>query len=252
MFPRLINWIWAAELSPASRILILVITFLVTVGIGFIRFLTGPEFALSLLYLFPVAFVSWTAGLKFGVFISLCSALSWLIADLHMISQFSRWFIPYVNELFRVLVFLFITLLLAKLKQTIATQTSLAKTDSLTRIANRRAFVESANLELNKARRLGYPMSILYFDLDNFKSINDRFGHSEGDRLLVCVANTIRENIRVFDIVARFGGDEFGLLLPGTEAAAALCRSGQDYPQAEIPDEGEQLGDRNQYRPGHL
>ncbi len=138
-----------------------------------------------------------------------------------MAARFSHWYIPYVNELFRVVVFLLIAFLIAKFKETISTQTALARTDPLTGIANRLAFVESANLELSKARRFGYPISIIYFDLDNFKSINDRHGHAEGDRLLKKVAKTIKENIRVFDIAARFGGDEYGLLLPGTESTAA-------------------------------
>lgn len=223
MFSKFTKTLSAAEQTPAFTASILIIALLLSVLIGYIRYLTGPEFALSLLYLFPVAFVSWTSGLKAGIVISLCSALSWLVADLSMIGRFSHWYIPYVNELFRMLVFLFITFLIARLKQNILAQTALARTDPLTGIANRRAFVESADLELKKARRLAYPISIIYFDLDNFKSINDLYGHSEGDRLLKSVAKTIQENIRSIDITARFGGDEYGLLLPGTEASAAYA-----------------------------
>ncbi|MFH2064326.1 MAG: diguanylate cyclase [Pseudomonadota bacterium] len=221
MFSKFIKILLAVEETPSCTLPVLIITLLLTVLIGYIRYLTGPEFALSLLYLFPVAFVSWTSGFKAGVFISLASALSWLVADLSMIGRFSQWYVPYVNELFRTIVFLFITFLIARLKQNVLAQTALARTDPLTGIANRRAFVESADLELKKARRLGYPISMIYFDLDNFKSINDLYGHSEGDRLLKLVAGMIRENIRAFDIAARFGGDEYGLLLPGTEASAA-------------------------------
>jgi len=223
MFSRFKKLVWNAALTPALTFSILTIAFVTAVFIGYIRYLTGPEYALSLLYLFPIAFTSWTVGLKAGVFISLSSALSWLIADIIMIGNFSHWFVPYVNEFLRVIVFLFISFLVARFKQIILIQSALARTDLLTGIPNRLAFIEFSELELNKARRLGYPMSIIYFDLDKFKSINDLHGHSEGDKLLKCVAKTVQDNIRVIDIVARFGGDEFGLLLPGTESSAAYA-----------------------------
>jgi diguanylate cyclase (GGDEF)-like protein len=223
MFTRFTKILWTSELTPAFTLFILTIAFMATLLIGYIRYLTGPEYALSALFLFPIVFISWVTGFKAGVFISLSSALSWLIADLAMIKHFSQWFVPYVNELLRVIVFLFISFLIARLKQIILLQTELATTDPLTRIANRLAFIKFAEHELNKARRFGYPVSIIYFDLDNFKSINDRYGHSEGDKLLKYVAKTVQENIRVIDIVARFGGDEFGLLLPGTESSAAYA-----------------------------
>jgi diguanylate cyclase (GGDEF)-like protein len=223
MFSRFNKIVWAAEPTPAFTMFILTIAFMTTLLIGYIRYITGPEYALSALFLFPIVFISWFVGCKAGVFISLSSALSWLIADIAMIQHFSQWFVPYVNELFRVIVFLFISFLIARLKQIILVQTELATTDPLTKIANRLAFIKFAEHELNKARRFGHPVSIIYFDLDNFKSINDRHGHSEGDKLLKCVAKTVQENIRVIDIVARFGGDEFGLLLPGTESSAAYA-----------------------------
>jgi diguanylate cyclase (GGDEF)-like protein len=83
-------------------------------------------------------------------------------------------------------------------------------------VYNRRAFMELASLELARAQRYQRFLSLAFLDIDDFKQVNDRGGHQEGDRLLARVADTLKSNVRAFDIVARFGGDEFVLLLPET------------------------------------
>ena len=93
--------------------------------------------------------------------------------------------------------------------------------DPLTSVANRRAFYDFADRELNKARRYQTPISFLYLDIDNFKNINDHFGHRMGDELLRSVAETIKNSIRAIDLIVRFGGDEFGILLAETGAESA-------------------------------
>ena len=199
--------------------------FLVLV-IGVIRYLTGPELALSLFFLFPIALVTWQVGRWAGILISIASTLSWLVADLLMLGSFSNAFIPYLNETFRLIVFLIIALTIFELRTALENQRELAGTDPLTSVANRRAFYDLANMELNKARRYQTPISVLYMDIDNFKQINDHFGHPTGDKLLGAVARTIKNNIRAIDIVARLGGDEFGILLAetGAESAALVAR----------------------------
>jgi diguanylate cyclase (GGDEF)-like protein len=188
--------------------------------IGVIRYLTGPEFALSLFYLFPIILGTWYVGQWAGILLSLASAFSWLMADLAMTRAFSSTLIPFLNESFRLLVFLIITFMLVKLKNAIDTHKALSRTDSLTLVHNRRAFQDLADLELTKARRSKKPLSVLYIDIDNFKKINDRFGHRIGDTLLRSVAKTIKSNIRAVDILARLGGDEFGILLAETGSGA--------------------------------
>ena len=160
-----------------------------------------------------------------GVFIALMSALSWLAADLMMLKSFSSIVIPFLNEFFRLVVFLIVTYIAFRLKNALETHKELAGTDPLTLVANRRAFSDLANLELNKARRYQAPISFLYMDVDNFKNINDQFGHHVGDRLLRSIAKTIKSNIREIDVIARFGGDEFGILLAetGSESAALVA-----------------------------
>jgi len=182
--------------------------------------------ALSLFYLFPIALVTWNVGRGAGIIISITSALSWLMADLMMLNSFSNIMIPFLNETFRLIVFLIITYIIFELKNALEKHKALAGTDPLTSVANRRAFFELANMELNKARRYRHPFSVVYIDIDNFKKVNDNLGHNVGDRLLCSVAKMIKQNIRVIDILARLGGDEFAILLSetGAEAASLVVR----------------------------
>jgi len=207
---------------------ILVIFGLFLVGvIGVIRYLTGPELALSLFYLFPIAFVTWHVGRWAGILMSAASTGSWLAADLMMLSSFSSSIIPYLNETFRLIVFLIVTDIINRLRISIDDHKEIARTDHLTGIANRRAFFDLADLELHKARRYETPISVLYLDIDNFKHINDHFGHHIGDRVLRSVARTIKNEIRAIDVTARFGGDEFGILLSETGAESAALVAGK-------------------------
>jgi diguanylate cyclase (GGDEF)-like protein len=98
----------------------------------------------------------------------------------------------------------------------------LATIDSLTGLPNRRKFAERLETELLRARRYGRPLSLLLFDVDRFKSINDTFGHAAGDRILRRIAARGREAIREIDFLARWGGDEFVLLMPETDGKGAM------------------------------
>jgi len=100
--------------------------------------------------------------------------------------------------------------------------TELAHTDPLTRLLNRRRFIELAEIERERARRMGHPFSVVLFDLDHFKAVNDTFGHHAGDQVLQAACAMIRDCMRSIDVVARYGGEELVALLPGTSAEPAL------------------------------
>jgi diguanylate cyclase (GGDEF)-like protein len=98
---------------------------------------------------------------------------------------------------------------------------TLMYTDILTGIANRRIFLESLGAAISFAQRHQTPLSIIMADLDNFKSVNDTFGHNAGDQVLQAFATLLMQNSRQEDLAARFGGEEFIMMLPGTGAEEA-------------------------------
>jgi diguanylate cyclase (GGDEF)-like protein len=97
----------------------------------------------------------------------------------------------------------------------------LASTDELTQLANRRQFDEALRAEVVRAERFRDPVAVVVADLDNFKTVNDRFGHDVGDLVLRAFAGAIRATVRDVDLPARYGGEEFTVLLPATDAEGA-------------------------------
>jgi len=114
----------------------------------------------------------------------------------------------------------------AELEEKNAQLRDIAIVDDLTRVYNRRYFIENLELELRKLSRTGGNLSLMITDLDRFKRVNDTHGHLVGDRVLAAVAERIQSCLRVTDLLARYGGEEFAVILPGTgaEGASVLAR----------------------------
>jgi diguanylate cyclase (GGDEF)-like protein len=115
-----------------------------------------------------------------------------------------------------------------------------AITDDLTGLVNRRQFLEVLDQEVKRAAQSGRGLALVLIDLDDFKGVNDRFGHQSGDRVLAAFGGLLQQHIRDVDLAARLGGEEFALLLPEIEGpdavlvAERLCRSLSERPIARV------------------
>ena len=116
---------------------------------------------------------------------------------------------------------IFFGYLLARIKTLNNKLLRLATTDIMTKLCNRMQFDNYLSREIEKTKRYGGTFSVIYFDVDNFKEINDQYGHHTGDRVLTALADLINQAKRKSDLLARYGGDEFIILAPSTELAAA-------------------------------
>jgi diguanylate cyclase (GGDEF)-like protein len=189
-------------------------------GIGMLDIFTDSELSFSLFYFFPISLVTWYAGRRLGVAASITGAFVWLVADLasspaHLDVADYVW-----NSILRCGFFIIVTLLLVRFQQSLENAREMSRTDYLTGAVSTGFFYSLLQMEIDRFKRYRRPFSVAYIDLDNFKAINDRHGHSMGDMVLRTIANQSRSRLRKTDVFARLGGDEFAILFPETDQAA--------------------------------
>jgi len=209
-----------------SRFTIVRLAFWLAILLGLIDYVTGPEIGFSIFYLLPISLVAWFSGILWAIVISFLCSTIWFVADSLGGHIYSQPAIGYWSANMRLGYFLIISYLLVTLEKMWAVQKHIANTDYLTGIANSRSFHQLSDMEFTRAHRYKHPLTIAYIDVDDFKKINDLFGHSTGDNVLKLVAQTIKKNIRSIDLLGRLGGDEFCLLLPetGYESSQAVLQ----------------------------
>jgi diguanylate cyclase (GGDEF)-like protein len=205
------------KLEKQSKLTFAAIGFALIGVLGILDFVTGYELAFSLFYLFPIFLLTWLISRRMGIVASFFSAFVWLLADVAAGNIYSSPLIYFWNTLVRLAFFIINTLLLSGLRQAIEHERELAHTDYLTGAINSRYFYAIVQMEIDRFQRYKRPFTLAYLDLDDFKRVNDRFGHSTGDQVLRVVAHTIRNYLRKSDVVARLGGDEFAVLLLETD-----------------------------------
>jgi len=142
------------------------------------------------------------------------------MVDIYAGPDYTHPLIPYWNALIRLSFFLLVVLFI-RANIRLRTEIVMARTDYVTGVYNTRHFHELAQTEIERSARYNHTLTIVFIDIDNFKTINDRFGHLVGDRALATVAANLKASLRKTDIVARVGGDEFSILMPETDATAA-------------------------------
>lgn len=202
--------------------------------LGFLDYQTGSEFSLSVFYLLPILFVTWYANYPFGVLLAIASVSAWILPGLAngtiQTPISAGW-----NFVVRTSYFLITAFFVDQLKTRLEHERSLASADSLTLAANHRSFYEAVEREISRARRNGTPFTVVYFDIDNFKRINDEYGHLTGDHILIETVNIIKANLRAIDVIGRMGGDEFAIIFPSLsfENAEAVMQRicSRVYPQ---------------------
>ena len=188
---------------------------------AFIDNFTGQDLSFLLFYLIPVSFFVWFATRQMGVLISILSALIWISENAVGKVQIFHFQVSYLNISIELVFFFLVTYLLCMLKEALGINEELGRIDLLTGAMNRNAFYDLAGREISRLARYNRPFTVANVDIDNFKVINYRFGYPTGDELLRSVSDTIRKNLRKVDLVSRFGGDEFAILLPETGAEPA-------------------------------
>jgi diguanylate cyclase (GGDEF)-like protein len=168
-------------------------------------------------FLVPVAGVGWLARSRwYGFGIGLVTAA--LSVPIATTTQGAKPGQALAAAAARFILYLVVLAVLGSLRRMQAEREAEARTDHLTGVANLRGFLEAAAAELERSRRYDRHLSLVYLDVDDFKSINDRFGHEEGDHVLRTVGSVLLRLVRSVDTVGRIGGDEFVVLAPETDA----------------------------------
>ena len=160
---------------------------------------------------------------KLAMFAAFINTFTWLWVDFS-----SGRFQPIVsvyawNFASRLISLLVVVILFSWLRKSMDHEKKLARTDPLTSALNSRAFNEVLDLEIKRSLRYSNSLTLVYMDVDNFKLVNDQFGHKVGDNVLATIGSVIRDSIRQTDFLGRLGGDEFGILLLETDPLQAYA-----------------------------
>ena len=197
-----------------KKILITFASIILTGLIGYADYFTGQQILLTIFYLVPVVITVWYTELIYGFLISGISSAVWYFLEKNTGMEYESAGVLLWDTFVLFLFLLLVAFLLNTIKEFIKKEKTTARTDYLTQMANARYFTEQLEIEMNRSLRENESFAVAYMDCDNFKHVNDVFGHSAGDRVLQITSDVLKGYIRKMDLAARLGGDEFAVLFP--------------------------------------
>jgi len=190
-------------------------------------------------YLVPVAAIAWLARSRAWGYAAAVIAVVTTVVTAHAGATQAPLGPTLVSAAVRLAFYLVVVMLIGQVRRLVELHAEEARVDELTGVANTRAFREAAGREIARLDRYGRPLSTLYLDVDDFKQVNDSFGHTAGDALLQRIGHVLVSCVRGADFVARIGGDEFVALMPETDGPAAARvarRIREDLARVQLPD----------------
>lgn len=223
-------------LETWPRWLVMALSVTLVLALGVLDHVTGTELNIAVLFLLPIVPVTWLFGMRWAFPIAALSGMTMFTANHLSGLQYGNLLIPLWNFGSRFILVMLVARAIVYLHQTAVKAESLARIDPLTGVGNVRYFREAAELEIARARRYYQTFTMAFIDADDFKRINDSYGHESGDRMLRLIGESLTRSVRSTDLVARVGGDEFVLLLPmmSAEAAEGFLRKLRERLLAEL------------------
>jgi diguanylate cyclase (GGDEF)-like protein len=187
-----------------------------------IDYATAFKLRLSVLYLVPLLVMTWVTGRIFGILMALIVCTCWTYLDMVAGRYAAFPSLLYWDWATEFGGFAAMVLAATELRRALDNAYFESRKDALTGLVNKGGFYQVVSSEIEVCRRYKRTLSIAYIDCDNFKSVNDKFGHHVGDELLRVISKTMQRKLRASDLPGRLGGDEFAVMLPETNAEA--CR----------------------------
>jgi diguanylate cyclase (GGDEF)-like protein len=197
-------------------------------GMGLLLLIAAVDYATDLklrlivLYLVPLLIFTWLMGRLAGGLLSIVACTSWAYIDLIGGRYEAHPSLLYWDWGASMLGFLIMVFGVSELRKALEDAHFASRKDALTELVNKSGFYQVVSAEIEVCRRYKRTLSIAYIDCDNFKMVNDKFGHHVGDELLRVISRTMQRKLRASDLPGRLGGDEFAVMLPETNAEA--CR----------------------------
>ena len=186
-----------------------------------LEFVCDGELGFSVFLVFLPVLGVWCAGSVAGILTAVFCATFWIATDVFLSKIELGSLVFYLNFAIHLFALVLIVEFSNRFKRKVNAERRLAREDALTGLINGKAFYDCTRVELAKAKRYNRPLTVVSVSCNNFKSINKKFGYEQGDRALCVIASIIQGCIRESDACARFGADEFMLLLPESEYSAA-------------------------------